>query len=156
MQPRTLKFKLSDESVVKVLTNGRVGFLATTGEDGPYVIPVNYVLLDGKIYLHGRKAGGQKLDNIRRDPRVCFSVAEVGGYRRGDAACKTSTIYNSVVGRGTARILPDGDPLAEAALLKFAEIFNPKLDRPSINPEKLAVTAVIELTVPEFTGKYNV
>ncbi|MDR0621905.1 MAG: pyridoxamine 5'-phosphate oxidase family protein [Deltaproteobacteria bacterium] len=154
MQPRMLKRPLKQEEIDDLLASQKVGHLATLGEDGPYVLPINYALMGGKVYLHGRKAGGQKLDNIRADPRICFAVNSQAGYETGPTPCDTEAIFQSAIGRGTARILEDGDPLIEAALLKFAEKFATHIKDPIIEPAKLAVTAVIELTINQWTGKY--
>jgi nitroimidazol reductase NimA-like FMN-containing flavoprotein (pyridoxamine 5'-phosphate oxidase superfamily) len=150
-----LKNSLKPEEITELLESRKVGHLATLGEDGPYAVPINYILMDGKVYLHGRKAGGQKLDNIRANPRICFEVFNEVSYKTGPTACGTGTLYQSAIGRGTAKILPDGDPLIGAALLKFAEKFATHIKDPVIDPAKLAITAVIELTIDRWTGKYN-
>jgi nitroimidazol reductase NimA-like FMN-containing flavoprotein (pyridoxamine 5'-phosphate oxidase superfamily) len=150
-----LKNALSQDEINKLLEETETGNLATIGQDGPYVIPINFVLLDGKIYLHGRKAGGQKLDNIRADDRICFEVFKAEGYRTGDTACKTGTIFQSAVGRGRARILEDGNPLIETSLLKFAEKYASHLKNPFIPEDKMALTAVIELSFDSWTGKFG-
>jgi nitroimidazol reductase NimA-like FMN-containing flavoprotein (pyridoxamine 5'-phosphate oxidase superfamily) len=149
-----LKFSLKPEEIVELLEKERVGHLATIGPDGPYVVPINYVFLNQKIYLHGRKAGGQKLDNIRADQRICFEVHGREDYRSGDSPCKTSTIYRSVIGLGQARILEDGDPAIQEALLGFARKFAPHIKDPAIPADKMALTAVIELSIDRWTGKY--
>ena len=57
-----------------VLSAAQCGILAVHGENGyPYGLPVNYLYLDGKIYFHCAKAG-HKLDAIRSDDKVCFTV----------------------------------------------------------------------------------
>jgi nitroimidazol reductase NimA-like FMN-containing flavoprotein (pyridoxamine 5'-phosphate oxidase superfamily) len=153
MQPRMLKNSLTPEEIMEFLENGKVGHLATIGQDGPYVIPINYVLMDGKIYLHCRKAGGEKLDNIMANDRICFEVSKEDGYRTGSTPCQTGTVFKSVIGRGRAKIVENSHPLHQAALLKFASIFAPHIDKPVIPEDKAALTAVIELTIDVWTGK---
>jgi nitroimidazol reductase NimA-like FMN-containing flavoprotein (pyridoxamine 5'-phosphate oxidase superfamily) len=155
MQPRILKYTLKPEEINELLETEEVGHLATLGEDGPYVIPINFVQLDGKIYLHGRRAGGQKLDNIRTDDRICFEVYRDKGYRLGDTPCKTGTIYKSAIGRGRARIIENGHPQRQAALLKFAAKYAPHIKNPIIPEDKMALTAVIELSIEKWTGKFS-
>ncbi|MDR2367841.1 MAG: pyridoxamine 5'-phosphate oxidase family protein [Deltaproteobacteria bacterium] len=156
MQPRTIKYALSEDEIFELIENGKVGHLATVGEDGwPYVIPINYVTLNGKLYLHCRKAGGMKLDNLRDDDRVCFEVSTVSGYKTGETPCKNTTLFRSAIGRGRARILGDGDPLIEATLLRFTEVYAPHLSEPVIPKDKMELAAVIELTIDKWTGKYS-
>ena len=47
-----------------------VGRLAVTTEDGPYVVAVNYLFLEGNIYFHSGQAG-RKMEALRvRSARV--------------------------------------------------------------------------------------
>lgn len=89
---------LSTEKAYELLQNCTYGTLSTVGEDGfPYGVPVNYVLLDGVIYIHC--AGeGHKLDNIRACPKVCFSAVGTANVLPADF----STAYDSVIAFGRA------------------------------------------------------
>ena len=102
-----------------ILTAARIGRMATVGPDGyPYVTPVNFVYDRACIYFHCALKG-EKLDNIARDPRVCFEVDLPLAYIDLDAnpdggACKLHQFYHSVIIRGEARVLPDGEQKAAA------------------------------------------
>lgn len=89
--------------------------MATLGRDGyPYITPVNYVYLDGSVYFHCAR-DGEKLDNIRRDARVCFEVdiplayLDLDYYGEEPEACNVTQFYLSVIIRGTAEIVSDID-----------------------------------------------
>ena len=57
-----------------MLAAGQRGILAVHGENGyPYGLPVNYLYRDGKIYFHFAKEG-HKLDAVRANDKVCFTV----------------------------------------------------------------------------------
>ena len=68
--------------------------LATTGETGPYAVPLNFVHYEGALYFHCARQG-TKLDNIRNTPRVCASI--VGTARlvapEGARGCDFSMAY---------------------------------------------------------------
>ena len=65
---------LTNEEVENILKTSPNGTLALYGENGyPYSVPVNFVYSDGKIYFHGA-AEGYKLDCMKKDPHVSFSV----------------------------------------------------------------------------------
>jgi nitroimidazol reductase NimA-like FMN-containing flavoprotein (pyridoxamine 5'-phosphate oxidase superfamily) len=151
------KNQLSHEETMSLVEKEKVLFLGASGDDFPYVVPINYVLLNGKIYLHCRRAGGRKLDCIRKNPKVCVAIAEAESYRTGETPCQTSTLFKSAIGFGRARALNHDDPadrsLMEAVLLKFGEKFVPGLINPTIPPEKLAATGVVEIDVEKWTGK---
>ena len=93
------------------LGKSRIGRLATTGSDGyPYITPVNYVYLDGLIYFHCARAG-EKLDNIRRESRVCFQVDQPLAYLdlafadNHEKPCAVTQFYHCVIIRGQAKVV---------------------------------------------------
>ena len=111
------------EKIDKMLSSATIGRLATNGADGfPYITPVNFVYYKGNIYFHCAPKG-EKLDNIARDPKVCFQVdiplAYLGkGYnlsRNNKNICGLHQFYHCVIIRGEARIVPDS-PLKVDAL----------------------------------------
>ena len=102
-----------------ILARGRVGRLATLGEDGyPYITPVNYVFWQDTIYFHC-SLQGEKLDNIRRDGKVCFEVdiplAYLDtGYDSSMAVCDVGQFYQSVIIRGRAEIVQNPEEKVDA------------------------------------------
>lgn len=67
--------QLSQEEARALLTASRVGRLGCVYEDGPYVVPINYVLDGESIYVHSLP--GRKLEALRANPRACLQVDEV-------------------------------------------------------------------------------
>ncbi|MDF1591909.1 MAG: pyridoxamine 5'-phosphate oxidase family protein [Desulfobacterales bacterium] len=111
------------EKIDQILLSATIGRLATNGADGyPYITPVNFVYYRGNIYFHCAPKG-EKLDNIARNPKVCFQVdiplAYLGkGYnlsRNSDNICGLHQFYHCVIIRGEARVVPDS-PLKIDAL----------------------------------------
>lgn len=77
-------------------------FVSFSGGDYPYVLPLNFVWLDGRIYLHCGFTG-HKLDLLRQDGRVGFAAAlDVTIVRE-----RSTTWYKSVSGCGHIRIVED-------------------------------------------------
>ena len=86
-----------------LLENGEYGVLATCGGDRqPYGVPVNYVVIDGAVYIHCAVTG-HKLENIRENPKVSFTV--VG--RTQVLPEKFATRYESAIVFGRASIVED-------------------------------------------------
>jgi hypothetical protein len=113
--------KITDpQDIERILSSTTVGRLATNGEDGyPYITPVNFVYHEGNIYFHSASKG-VKLDNLVRDPKVCFEVdiplAYLDkGFDPARRICHLYKYYHSVIIRGKASVVPDG-PLKVAAL----------------------------------------
>jgi len=137
-----------------ILRECPVGSLSTVGPDGaPYVVTVNYVYHDGKIYLHGALAG-KKMDNIAHDPRVCFGAHVIERIFRAPRAMEFSTRYRSVVVHGRARRLANAEAKMEALVALTARYAE---DQPFEPPteEEVAATAVVEIEIGEMTGKRN-
>ncbi len=83
------------------------------GCDGyPYITPVNYVYHRGSIYFHCARAG-EKLDNFKRDSRVCFEVdiplayLDLDYYGDNPESCRVTQFYHCVIIRGRAEIVRD-------------------------------------------------
>lgn len=147
---------ITDRSEMEaILRECPVGSLSTVGPDGaPYVVTVNYVYHDGKIYYHGALAG-KKMDNIAHDPRVCFEAHVVERIIRAPRAMDFGTHYRSVIVRGRARQLADAEAKMEALMAltdRYAEghPFEPP------TKQEVAATAVVEIEIDEMTGKRNI
>jgi nitroimidazol reductase NimA-like FMN-containing flavoprotein (pyridoxamine 5'-phosphate oxidase superfamily) len=106
--------------IEQILAATNIGRMATLGADGyPYITPVNFVYFEGKIYFHCAPKG-EKLDNIERDPRVCFQVDIPlayldGGFTGWQSVCNVHQFYHCVIIRGAARVIDNG-PLKTKAL----------------------------------------
>ncbi|MBP9999982.1 MAG: pyridoxamine 5'-phosphate oxidase family protein [Clostridiales bacterium] len=80
---RRNKQQITEAECIQVLTDEKRGVLSVIGEDGyPYGMPMNFWFdpEDGHIYFHGAKAG-HKIDAIRANNKVCFTVFEKEGYQ---------------------------------------------------------------------------
>ena len=143
----------------RILAAALIGRMATVGRDGyPYITPVNFVYDQGCIYFHCALKG-EKLDNIARDPRVCFEVdiplAYIDlGLNPDGGACKLHQFYHCVIIRGEARVLPDGERKA-AALNALVAKHEPDRSFPPVTADMSAckACAVVEIKPQRMTGK---
>lgn len=68
--------ELSLEDALEILEDGEYCVVSTVDPDGtPYGIPLSYVMMDGKMYIHTAKGAGHKMDDFRHDSRVSVAVA---------------------------------------------------------------------------------
>lgn len=79
---------LSAAEIDRVLDRQRVGRLAVSVADRPYVVPFTYAYDGGCVYGYGTI--GRKIQTMRVQPRVCFEVDEIEG----------PTSWRSVVAEG--------------------------------------------------------
>lgn len=145
--------------IERILGSTTIGRLATIGADGyPYVTPVNFVFHRGKIYFHCA-VSGEKLDNVTRDPKVCFEVdiplAYIdAGFNPEGPICRLHQLFHCVIIRGHARVLSDG-PEKVAALNALVAKHEPGLQFEPVNEEMPAykICKVVEVTPVSITAK---
>lgn len=149
------------KAIEQILTKGRVGRLATLGEDGyPYITPVNYVYWQDSIYFHSALKG-EKLDNIYRNPKVCFEVdiplAYLDtGFDRSMPVCDVGQFYQCVIIRGRAELVADLDEKVDA-LNGLMASHEEVAEFTAITPETRGVSgcAVVAVRVESLSAKAN-
>ena len=105
--------RLLDEARAReILQVGEYGFLAMASAEGGYGVPINYAISGDTIYLHCAPEG-RKLQAVANDNRVTFCV--VGEKRLIPE--QFTTMYESVVASGSARIVEDVDERRQALRL---------------------------------------
>jgi hypothetical protein len=130
-----------------------VGRLGLCTEDGPYVVPVNYVFAGGCIYFHsGHK--GKKMEALQADPRVCFLVDEPGPQATWNRRCGITQIYESVMCFGKAELIED---IAERRriLEMLMSRYLPGGNHVPILDENVENTAIVRIRIDWMTGKAN-
>ena len=147
--------------VEAILARCRVGRLATSGADGyPYITPVNYVYHDGSIYFHCARAG-EKLDNLKRDSRVCFEVdiplayLDLDYYGDNPESCGVTQFYHCVIIRGRAEIVRNIEDKAAAlkALVVSHELEGRKFQEITSETKAVALCEVVAVRIERISGK---
>lgn len=143
------------ETMIAMLERSPVGRIATVNQKGfPVIKPVNFLYLDGRIYLHS-SAKGEKMEDIQRGSPVCFEVDEPIAYAVASAsACQASYYYRSILIKGKAAFVEGRDKKVRV-LDRMAEKYQPEGNIGEKSEEILEKTAVIEILVKEITGKEN-
>lgn len=147
--------RITDFNVINdILDTSHVGRLGTVGIDGwPMVKPLNFAWYEGRIYFHCALEG-EKLEDIRRDERVCFEVDLPIAYVKGTAEnpCRAEYLYRSVILRGRARLVesPSEKVLALNALMKK---YQPEGEWRDYPEEKLDITGIVRIDIEDMSGK---
>lgn len=147
---------ITDRSEIdRILNESQVGSFATINPDGsPYIVPVNYVYHNGKIYFHCALKG-KKLDNIKHNPRVCFSAYIVDRIVLAEKADDTSVRYRSVIVNGIAKLIDD--PVVKMdVLMALTAKYTKGHDTEPPSVECMYRTGIVEIEIEEITGKKNV
>ncbi len=133
-----------------VLTRADDIYVAFTSENSeetaPYVIPLNFAHMDGKIYIHCALEG-RKLECIRKNPKVGFSTSIDVQILREEA----TTHYKCVVGTGTAHIVEDAQEKG-LALDAIATHFGAGCEIPA-SPKNVTRTGIIRIDIETLCGK---
>ena len=149
----------SMEEIETILKRATVGRLATIGKDGyPYIIPVNYVWYDGSIYFHCAHVG-EKIDNIRRDSKVCFEVdiplSYLGlEYDRNRPTCHVHQFYHCIIIRGRAEFVEDPqEKVASLNALVASHEGNEEFEKVKEDTKGVRLCTVIAVRVDSISGK---
>lgn len=144
--------QLTLEEAKQILSQGEIGVLATVDQEGqPYGVPLNYVYTEGAIYFHGALEG-HKLDNIRENDRVSFTVI-------GKAVVipnQFTTHYESVILFGKATVVADEAEKVQA-MSQVVKKYSPEfLERGIQMVERgLSQFHIVRLDISHMTGKRN-
>ncbi|OUS78535.1 pyridoxamine 5-phosphate oxidase [Paenibacillus sp. MY03] len=99
---------LDKDKIEAFLRQVRIGHLGMADGHLPYVVPLNFVWTNGKLYFHGA-AGGRRNQVMEANPEVCFTVSEEYGTITDPVPAKTDTAYMSVMIFGKAHPVDDLD-----------------------------------------------
>lgn len=121
-------------------------FISFSGAEFPYVLPLNFVWLDGRIYVHCAFEG-RKVSLLAQDDRVGFAAAlDVTIVQE-----KSTTWYKSVSGCGRMRTVTDQEEkrrVLDALSLRYAA----RCPRPAPDAMLRRVN-VLCLEIESVTGK---
>lgn len=136
---------LNMEEANGILKRGNFGVLSVIGENGyPYGVPVHYAMLEDSLYFHCSSAGGHKVDALKNNPKICFTVIETE-----DGIKSQSAIFF-----GTANEVNEKRQLV---LEKLVEKFVPEIAWETAKqgiPYALDNILAFELNIDHLSGKW--
>ena len=149
---RRKKRAITDEAARELLATCKRGVFAVNGDDGyPYAIPVNYFFdaEHDKIYFHGAKAG-HKVDALKRDDKVCFTVYGNDWYKDDDWA----PYVQSTVVFGRCRLANDTPAFIENKVRELALKYYPTAEEVEEEIAKdIKGVQLYEITIEHLCGK---
>ncbi len=144
------RFGRSRRKIEAMLRAETLGFLGLARGGQPYVVPLNYAYADGRLLFHGARTG-KKLEFLRANPRVCFTVGRQGGrISRHPQGASCPVDNDSVVCYGRARLIEDAEERRQA-LNVFNRSYQP--DAPEIPLSAASRCSAIEIKIEEATGR---
>jgi hypothetical protein len=141
---------LSDADARQILKAGQYGVLSTVSPDGtPYGVPLNYYYdeEENAVFFHCATQG-QKLDNIAKSSRVCFTVVT----RADIDAPHLTTYYESAAVFGTASLV-GGDSEKRERLRALCRALTPSVSADTC--KSFSHTSIVGISIETVTGKRN-
>ena len=139
--------------LINILEKGDSCHIALCDGDTPYLITMNYGYewTDNLIiYLHCAKEG-RKIDIIKKNPKVCFSVDTGHELVVSETACGWGMKYKSVVGNGTIEIIENNAEKLKGLNL-LMQHYSGKSDF-TYEEKMLQATALLRIKIVDITGK---
>ena len=147
---RRKKQLLPKDKTIEILNRCTSGVLGVNGDDGyPYTVPISYVYEDDKLFFHCAK-DGHKLDSIKKDDKVTFSVIE-----KDEVIQETFTShFRSVSIFGRARVMTD-DAEKQYALELLVKKYSPDFIKEGLQEikDEWNRTCLVEIQIEHMTGK---
>ena len=146
-----------DDWIRSFLHRGEMGTMATAVGEQPFLVTRNYAYDEDRhvIYLHGA-VKGRTFENVKANPRVCFSVSEMGRLLPDTKAQEFGVEYAGVVVFGTATIVKDTDEATHGLQLlmdKYFPQYELGKDYEPISEATLKITAVYRIDIESWSGK---
>ena len=143
------------QQILRILDEAKVLQLGLSVNDEPYVVPMNYgyTMEEGKLtmYLHSA-VKGKKLDMIRQNPKVFFSLDCDRKPFEGRVPCQYGLVYSSVMGRGTAALVEDVEEKKQAMSILMKTQTGKDF---SFEDRLVSIVTVIRIDVQEYTAKHR-
>ncbi|MBA4422454.1 MAG: pyridoxamine 5'-phosphate oxidase family protein [Syntrophus sp. (in: bacteria)] len=143
--------EIRDQAEILAIMNEALVCRLGLSDDGtPYVVPMNFGLGEGCLYLHC--AGeGRKLDIIRKNNKVCFEMDMLREIKQYPTTCGWGARYESVIGFGRAVLVENPDE-KKIALDRIMEHYGAHAPF-SYTDDILDKTTVIRIDIESVTGK---
>ncbi len=152
----------SPQKIAKFLHEEHTGRIASIGKDGfPQIIPMNFVHIDGFIYMHSH-IRGEKISNITQNSKVGFETDREleflpSYFENPKDASFADTLYISVVIKGNASFVTDKTESA-MALNGLMEKYQPEggYEKITDTDDVLSHVSVIKIIPNQIRGKYKI
>ena len=157
-------YEINDQELIDdILDNAEFGTLAICMDNRPYSLPLNYVQIDGEIFVHGKKKG-KKIDIMSQNSCASFSIVEsysvLPSYFSTDdgRASPATHMYKSVILDGHIEFIEDYDVKAnvlECLMKKYQKEggYIPLND--AIYQKIINATCIYKLVPTEISAKFH-
>jgi len=120
-------------------------------EGKPYVLPMNFGISDGVLYMHGAQHG-KKIRALDQNPSVCvnFSTDHLLRYQNEEVACSWSMKYRSVLVYGSAEFISSDEDKISALNIIMAQYSGKDF---KFNPPSIREVKVWKIRIQKMEGR---
>ena len=120
-------------------------------ENMPYVVPLNFGLKDGVIYLHSSQ-NGKKTDILRQNKNVCiaFTTDHKLRFQHEEVACSYGMQYRSVLVFGHVEFIEEAEAKIEAMNIVMKKYTGREF---TYNSPAIREVCVYRVVITDMTGK---
>ncbi len=146
---------LSKQKCLKLLEVSVYGRLATCDVDHqPYITPLNYILIENKIYFHCG-FDGRKIENIKNNQKVCFEISRHGKLYAAPNTKNFSMRFWSILVFGKVSQVNDENKKL-FVMNRLMEKYASDYDYVPLTLEDMKTCNLIEISIDEISGKVSV
>jgi len=152
---------ITDEKWIKdFLHRSPVGVLATVYHDQPFLSTKLFYYDENSrsIFMHSADEGRVR-ENVRRNPKVCFTVYKMGRILPSEKASGFGLEYQSVVVFGKISIVDEIDQVINVLnclMGKYAPQFQPGEDYQPVVPSEISGLVIYRLEIASWSAKHSV
>lgn len=150
---RTDREVTAEKDIINILDKCKTAALAMAYKDTPYVVPMSYGYeLSGDeliLYFHCANEG-KKIDILRQNNNVCFTVFCEGNPVHSENPCNNSYDYSSVIGNGKAEFIENVSEKCYALEKLFEHQTGQKA---KFTDSQVSAVCVFKVTSNNYTGK---
>ena len=96
---RTERSITDNREMERIISEGKICYLAMAKDDEPYCVPLNFGYSTGRFYVHSAPEG-RKIDILKRNPFVWLTITGRSGITSRTRACAWGMMYESVMVKG--------------------------------------------------------
>ena len=137
------------ETIEQIIRKATICHLSLVDDDEPYVVPVNFGYERDVIYFHSALEG-QKVEIIKKNNKVCFSVIGNEEIEYNGDRCKVK--YRSVIGTGRAHILEKNKEKVHGLQSIMRHCIGYEY---SFAEDRLDLTLVVRIDIDSMKGKQS-
>ncbi len=140
------------EDIDRIFEHARILTVAfQPSGQAPYCVPFNFGREGSTLYIHCADEG-RKLDIIKRNPEVGFSLFGEAEVLSAEVPCKGKSRYRSIIGTATARTVEDESEKADELNVIMRQYGGPENPYPA---PSLAQTCVVAFDIQSFSAKQS-